>query len=381
MRYAVLGLAAVALLASCGPKDADGDAVPWTVDCDDNNAAVFPGAPELCDEIDNNCNGAIDEQPVDAPFWYFDRDGDGFGDDRVWVQECVPLMAGYVEQGGDCDDSDRDAFPGGVETCDGSDNDCDGAVDEGSPEAEAWYADLDGDGFGDPDGLLYACYEPEGFVKVAGDCDDSDPLQFPDADEYCNGEDDDCDEVVDEPGVVDGTPTFEDKDSDGLGDGATEQRVCTPAADAVLNGDDCDDGSSTVQSGCTCSDYSDGDLVIDDGETIILDAGEHHFKRVEINEGGILKFKPGEPTAIYALQVDIQGTIDVRGGDGERSASGSPHAKASTSDTLLFKARDPAFNEEETVLLRMGRLCSPMFLNSRSLSAGTAHSALEASTM
>lgn len=318
----LLGL--LGLMIGCGPTDSDGDGVPVERDCDDSNPLVYNGAPELCDELDNNCNGEVDEQPADSPIWYFDSDGDGFGDDRRWLAECQPIAAGYVLDPGDCDDADAEAFPGGSETCDGVDNDCDGAVDEGNPDAAAWYADVDEDGYGDPEAEFFACFEPDGYVKNADDCDDADPNQYPEAPEYCNGEDDNCNDVTDEPGVLDGTSTYEDKDGDGLGDAATESVVCEPPTGAVLNGDDCDDGDRDVRNGCTCSDYSEGDLVVASGETVSLAAGAHHFKRVEIEEGGILTFKPGEAAAIYAFQVDVKGLIDLRGQDGTRSASGSP---------------------------------------------------------
>ena len=310
-------------LGGCGPPDADGDAVAAENDCNDDDATVYPGAPELCDDKDNNCNGEVDEQPVDSPVWYFDRDGDGFGDDRIWVKECQPIAAGYVLEAGDCDDADGEAYPGGVEVCDNADNDCDGAVDEGSEQSDAWYADVDGDGYGDPEGLLYACFEPEGYVDNSEDCDDTDPEKKPGAPEYCNGADDDCDSVVDEPGVVDGTPTYEDKDGDDLGDPSTEKVVCDVPGDAVLNGDDCDDGSADVRAGCTCSDKSDGDLVIARDEIVTLDGGEHHFQRVEIEPGGILQFRPGEAVSLYAFQIRVDGLIDLRGQDGVNSVSGT----------------------------------------------------------
>ncbi len=126
--------------------DCDGDGLTRLAgDCDDTRPSIHPGAPEVCDGLDNDCDGAVDE----------DGDGDGVG----------------VCQ--DCDDADARRFPGAPEVCDGLDNDCDGLVDEGS--------DLDGDGYATP------C-----------DCDDTRPSVHPGAPEACNHADDNCDGRSDE---------------------------------------------------------------------------------------------------------------------------------------------------------------------------------------
>ena len=137
------------------PLDADGDGVPWPEDCHDGEAAIFPGADELCDGLDNDCSGAADD--VD------DEDGDGF-------DACA-----------DCDDDDPERHPDAVELCgDGLDEDCDGAVDEDAG------TDEDGDGF----------------APCEGDCDDGDAATFPgapgDEEGGPDGVDDDCDGLTDE---------------------------------------------------------------------------------------------------------------------------------------------------------------------------------------
>ena len=95
-------------------------------DCDDLDPESWPGAPELCDGADNDCNGEIDEGVTET--FYGDGDGDGYGDPGSPTAACQP-GSGLVANSEDCDDSEPASFPGAEEVCDGLDNDCDGLGD------------------------------------------------------------------------------------------------------------------------------------------------------------------------------------------------------------------------------------------------------------
>ncbi|HJN73017.1 MAG TPA: MopE-related protein [Myxococcota bacterium] len=98
-------------------------------DCDDDDSAVHPGAAEHCDGRDEDCDGIVDEDPVDPPTWYLDDDQDLWGLDETVVQACE-APEGYVDRGGDCDDADASSYPGAEEICgDRADNDCAGDGD------------------------------------------------------------------------------------------------------------------------------------------------------------------------------------------------------------------------------------------------------------
>lgn len=182
------------------PVDQDGDVYAEGVDCDDTDPDVNPSAEELCDQIDNNCDGQIDEGLPHVD-WFPDQDRDGYGDPDRAEQRCsepIPKYHSYELQyqltPGDCDDTDPDVSPEGIERCDGVDNNCDGQVDESSHEAR--YLDADGDGYGDPDSPVYTCDEI-GRVHNASDCDDGNAEIYSGALEVIDGIDNRCDGHID----------------------------------------------------------------------------------------------------------------------------------------------------------------------------------------
>ncbi|MCB9742628.1 MAG: hypothetical protein H6740_08515 [Alphaproteobacteria bacterium] len=159
-------------------------------DCDDADPAVHPAAPEVCDAVDQDCDGEVDEGA--ERLWYQDSDGDGVGGAPLRACEAP---SGAVAEGGDCHDGDPEAFPGAPERCNGLDDDCDERVDE---DAGGSWVDADFDGYGDPDQPLEDCGEGPGRADNADDCDDGNAARYPEALEACDGWDNDCDGLVDE---------------------------------------------------------------------------------------------------------------------------------------------------------------------------------------
>ncbi|MCS6980061.1 MAG: MopE-related protein [Flavobacteriales bacterium] len=175
--------------------------VPDSGDCDDASSVVFPGAPETCNEVDDNCNGLVDEGVV-QPF-YPDMDGDGFGNASAANNPLVACSPppGYVSNFLDCQDSNPAVFPGATEVCNNIDDNCNSLTDDDDPSVVGqlqWYWDGDGDGFGHPDSVFVACDSLPGFVADPSDCNDTDAAIYPGAVEVCNGVDDNCNGTVDE---------------------------------------------------------------------------------------------------------------------------------------------------------------------------------------
>ena len=234
---------------STGYADDDGDGWAACEDCDDTDAAVNPDATELCNGYDDDCDGDLDEDDAaDAATWYADTDSDGYGDASITTLACSQ-PSGFVADGTDCDDADATINPAAAEACNGVDDDCDGDVDEGV--MDTWYADTDGDGYGDPAATTLACTVPSGHVADDTDCDDTDAAVFPGADEWCNGYDDDCDGFADEVDALDVTTWYADRDADGYGDATVTTLSCTQPSGYVADDTDCDDFDDDIHPSAT----------------------------------------------------------------------------------------------------------------------------------
>ncbi len=253
-------------VSSC---DAPSGHVADGTDCDDTDGDVHPGALELCDDADNDCDGSTDEGAADAGTWYRDRDSDGYGDPSSSAESC-DRPSGYAGNDEDCDDTDGDVNPDASELCNDADDDCDGSVDEGAADASTWYADSDGDGFGDASTTDLACDRPSGYLADSTDCDDGDADINPDASEVCNGLDDDCDGEADEEDAIDATTWYYDDDSDGYGDESLSTVSCETPTDHTDDATDCDDDDADINPGETdvCNGVDDDcSGSVDDGES------------------------------------------------------------------------------------------------------------------
>ena len=269
--------------------DSDADGYSACEDCDDGNPDQFPGHVEVCDGLDNDCDGTIGAGEVDIDLDGYslcegdcddlsvlltpaDLDGDGYSlcDLTPDCDDADSLLTpadadfdGFSSCTGDCDDASPVAYPGALELCDGLDNDCDGTVpaDESDGDGDLFAvcagdcddlntlltpADLDGDGYStcsddcdDADALLTpADSDSDGFSTCTGDCDESEPGVYPAAVELCDGLDNDCDGTV---------PTDE---SDGDGDGYALCDDCDDTDASLFGLDDDSDGFTLCTGDC-----------------------------------------------------------------------------------------------------------------------------------
>lgn len=300
-------------------------------DCDDGDPAASPAAGELCGGGDEDCDGLVDELGAGGEaIWFADEDLDGYGDATVSVTACT-APSGYVADnqdcdderslthpgaieaigngededcdggelcwsdvdddgyggstiptddddcrdsgestsGGDCDDENEEVNPEAVEICNGLDDDCEGTADQ---LAEAAWADVDGDGFGDETGSTLDACAAENFVDNDEDCDDNDASIRPGVVEICDGRDTDCNGRATDEEDTDGDdlPDCEDDDDDGDGlSDASEEMNGTDPRSADTDGDGLTDAEEeSLGTGATTSD-SDGDGLNDGDELTV----------------------------------------------------------------------------------------------------------------
>ena len=364
----------VLLLCACGekeedtgPVDRDGDGFPADVDCNDNAAEINPDAAEVCDGVDNDCDGRVDgSDAADAIPWYADLDSDGCGD-GLYPRLACAQPEGFAANDLDCADLDAAINPDASEVCNGVDDNCNDEVDEDG-QGPTWYIDADGDGHGTEEETVQACEAPSGFAALGDDCDDadatinpsavevwydgvdqdcdgasdydqdsdgfdasafegedcndSDPAVRPGVTESCDGVDEDCDGEIDEDPIV--APTwFYDGDRDGQGDAEVRVRACSAPVSYVSNALDCNDSDSAVFEGAEevwydgidqdCdggSDYDqDGDTYDSDahGGTDCDDTDASRFPTTFYTDADADGF--GDPSSPVAACDPVSGTV------------------------------------------------------------------------
>jgi hypothetical protein len=209
-------------------------------DCDDDEPKAWPGNPEICDGIDNDCSDTPDDGP--AVPWYRDTDLDRFGDpDASSEASCPPI--GFVADDQDCDDTLPLINPLADELCNQVDDDCDDKIDDedddvGGPDILDYWSDGDGDSYGDPATVAQACEPPPGVVYNGLDCDDGDPS------------------------IGASTEWVLDGDGDGFGAGPVSASDCLPPSVdhvPVRPQEDCHDGNPAIHPDAVevCEDMTD----------------------------------------------------------------------------------------------------------------------------
>jgi hypothetical protein len=287
-------------------------------DCKENGlgaAQTYPGATEVVgDGIDQDCNG------VDVCYQDGDRDG--------WGSAVIGEGNGLVCEGlwspvtGDCQDlgpGAADRYPNKPETCNGYDDDCDGAVDADDSTAagliDVW-VDNDGDGYGIVGPSSRVCSAASNQVTRTGDCDDAAFTRNPGAPEVCNQFDDDCNGLIDldDASVTGAAVWHPDDDFDGFGDPspAHQLRSCEPIPGWTNDATDCNDGDSAIGPGRPEIPYDGLDQDCLNGDLVDMDADgvtASQAAGADCNDQDPT-IRPGLPEEIDGVDQDCDGRVD-----------------------------------------------------------------------
>ena len=297
-------------------------------DCDDADETIHPDAVEVCDTLDNDCDGDVDdddEDRVSGTVFFIDHDRDGHGS-TDYLRTACEVPDGYTTSSDDCDDLSADVYPGADERCDGVDNNCDGDIDgSDAVDMPTWYLDADGDGYGVSEVSTASCMPVGGYSATGGDCDDDASDISPGTPEVCDGIDNDCNDLIDDGDAGGMSTWYMDADGDGHGDAAMPMESCDAVEGYVDSWDDCDDAQPTSFPGadelCDAVDNDcDGD--IDDG----LSLATHYL---DLDGDGY-----GTEDETFTACASPEGFADMSGDCHDGSALSYPGAEENCFDTL-----------------------------------------------
>ena len=216
-----------------------------STDCNDANALVKPGALELCNLIDDNCNGQVNEGLVFTNY-YIDSDLDGYGA-GVAINSCTPVLGNYVANNLDCNNSNANISPNATELCNGIDENCNNLIDDGLAFTN-YYIDSDSDGYG-AGAAINSCSNPGAAYSTNNtDCNNSNSAIRPNASETCNGIDDNCNASIDEGLLF--SNYYLDVDSDGYYNSFINACSSPGVNYSIVVGilGDCNDNNSNINS-------------------------------------------------------------------------------------------------------------------------------------
>jgi hypothetical protein len=230
-------------LSACAPPSGY---VTNNSDCNDSNFLIKPGAIELCNLFDDNCNGQVNEGLVFVNY-YVDTDQDGFGAGTA-TNSCTPLFGNYVTNNSDCNNNNANIRPNAVETCNSIDDNCNTLIDDGLTFVN-YYIDSDGDGFG-AGAATNTCANPGlGYATTNTDCNNTNAAIRPTASEICNGIDENCNNAIDDGLVF--MNYYLDADLDGYY--LSFINACaSPGLNYAINGTtlgDCNDNNFNIHTG------------------------------------------------------------------------------------------------------------------------------------
>ncbi len=336
--------------------DASSNAADWSVPTGSSLETLGASGRKVSDGYARRINIAEFSQWGIGQFqpsvftWYQDSDGDSYGNAEV-TQQSSTQPPGYISNATDCNDGNAAVHPGAIEVCNGIDDDCNGLTDNADPGITGqtiWYADTDGDGYGDPGVSTPACNQPPDYVSNNDDCNDTDisitiqTLWYADTDNdgygntavttlSCNqpegyvSNDNDCDDSNN--AITVGMIWYADEDNDGYGNAVITKSACNQPTGYVGNDDDCNDAKGKIYPGATevCNGVDDDcDGQTDEGcATINISDAEVYESEGLVNINVTLSMAINQPVKINYKTIDRTAVSSGRNKDYKGVGNGS----------------------------------------------------------